>query len=103
VDADDRKPVSCIAELKTLDERDVLHGYLAGLAGGRDELGPEFNRSYWHGWCNGRRDKYRMQPTAESAKLGAGRNRKRESKPPNQRREAMEMYQRTQDDRDKVA
>lgn len=65
---DERKPVESVAELETLDERDILHGYLAGFAG-RDEPGVEFNRSYWHGWRNGMRDKGRIPGDAAMAKL----------------------------------
>lgn len=55
----DRTPVSTVIELAVLDERDILHGYLAGL-NGRDEPGIEFNRDYWHGWRNGMMDRGRM-------------------------------------------
>jgi len=67
---DERKPVSTLAELLTLDERDILHGYYAGL-NGCDEPSVEFNRSYWHGWANGMRDKHRMPPTPEAMQLAA--------------------------------
>lgn len=66
--SDERKPVSTVAELETLDERDILHGYLAGL-NGRDEPGVEFNRAYWHGWRNGMRDKGRIPGDAAMAAL----------------------------------
>lgn len=52
----ERTPVSTVAELRELDDRDVLSGYTAGL-NGREEPGIEFNRSYWHGWRNGMRDR----------------------------------------------
>lgn len=64
----ERKPVGTLAELETLDERDILHGYYAGLAG-REEPGVEFNRSFWHGWENGMRDRNKLPPTAESMNL----------------------------------
>lgn len=64
----DRKPVSTIAELETLDERDVLHGYFAGLAG-REEPGVEFNRAYWHGWRNGMMDGRRAPIDPEAGAL----------------------------------
>lgn len=65
---DERKPVTTVAELETLDDRDILSGYLAGL-NGRDEPGIEFNRSYWHGWRNGMRDKGRIPGDAAMAQL----------------------------------
>ena len=64
----ERVPVEDIATLRELDERDILHGYLAGLAG-REEPGVEFNRAYWHGWRNGMRDKGRIPGDAAMAKL----------------------------------
>lgn len=66
---DDRKPVATMAELETLDERDILSGYEAGRKGNRTEIGLEFNRSYWHGWRNGMMDSYRMKGDVDSEKL----------------------------------
>ena len=66
----ERMPVSDVATLRTLDERDILSGYYAGLAG-RDEPGVEFNRAYWHGWRNGMRDNGRIPGDSAMAKLAA--------------------------------
>ena len=64
----ERIPVEDVMTLLELDERDILHGYLAGLAG-REEPGVEFNRAYWHGWRNGMRDKGRIPGDKAMAKL----------------------------------
>ena len=64
----ERVPVSDVKTLAELDERDILSGYYAGLAG-REEPGVEFNRAYWHGWRNGMRDKGRIPGDAAMAKL----------------------------------
>jgi ribosome modulation factor len=68
-EGDARKPVSDLATLNQLDERDILAGYFAGLDGDGHEPSLEFNRSYWHGWRNGMMDRYRMKPDAASAAL----------------------------------
>jgi ribosome modulation factor len=65
-----REPVSTLAELEKLDERDVISGYYAGLHG-RDEPGVEFNRDYWHGWRNGMRDKLRIPADWAMGQLAA--------------------------------
>jgi ribosome modulation factor len=57
----ERTPVSTLAELDTLDERDVIAGYWAGYRGDGHEPDLEFNRSYWHGWRNGMHDSGRLQ------------------------------------------
>lgn len=51
-----RVPVTTVAELKTLDEAEMLEGYKDGLAGD-DEPGGNRSKSYWHGWRNGRSDR----------------------------------------------
>ena len=51
----ERTPIATLDELSTLDDRDVYHGYLAGL-NGAPEPSIEMNRSYWHGWRNGMAD-----------------------------------------------
>lgn len=45
-------PVSNISELETLDEKEIVEGYLDGL---KNEPKPSGNRSksYFHGWRNG--------------------------------------------------
>lgn len=67
---EERTPISDVATLAQQDERDMLHGYLAGLHG-RDEPGVEFNRAYWHGWRNGMRDKGRIPGDAAMTKLAS--------------------------------
>ncbi len=47
-----REPVSTVAELRLLDDAELLEGYLDGF---HREPAPGDNRSksYWHGWRNG--------------------------------------------------
>ena len=56
---DERIPVQTLEELDGLDERDMMHGYLAGYRGA-PEPSIEMNRAYWHGWRNGMVDGGRM-------------------------------------------
>lgn len=58
--SNEREPVKDLATLNSLDERDMLAGYNAGLNGDGHEPSIELNRSYWHGWRNGRMDRYKM-------------------------------------------
>jgi hypothetical protein len=46
------QPVETIADFRTLDECEILCGYLDGMSGSRCTLS-EVSRSYWHGWRNG--------------------------------------------------
>ena len=45
-------PVMTIRDFKTLDESDVLIGYMDGVEG-IPHPGSGHSRSYWHGWRNG--------------------------------------------------
>lgn len=45
-------PVTTVADLATLDEAEMLEGYLDGFKG-EPEPGGNRSRSYWHGWRNG--------------------------------------------------
>jgi ribosome modulation factor len=57
--SDERKPVTTLAELDALDERDMVSGYRAGM-NGAPEPSIEMNRDYWHGWRNGMADSGRI-------------------------------------------
>ena len=49
---DGSRPVTTIEDFRTLDEGEILEGYLDGVHGnppGRLDC----SRSYWHGWRNG--------------------------------------------------
>ncbi len=46
------KSVATVSDFRTLDESDVLLGYLEGFEGGA-RPGSGFSRSFWHGWRNG--------------------------------------------------
>jgi hypothetical protein len=50
------EPVTTLAELQSLDDREVVEGYWDGV---NNEPEPRGNRSksYWHGWHNGRADR----------------------------------------------
>ena len=56
-------PVETIPDFYTLDDGDVLEGYLDGFHG---EPPPDSTRSrgYWHGWQNGMIESDRMPRTA---------------------------------------
>lgn len=45
------QPVRNVADFHSLDEAEVLIGYMDGIAG--LSLDHEVSRSYWHGWRNG--------------------------------------------------
>lgn len=54
-------PVQTVAEFKTLDDGDMLEGYLDGFhATGTPDSSR--SRSYWHGWRNGMIESERMPP-----------------------------------------
>jgi len=50
-----RIPVETKADLETLNQDEILEGYLDGY-GGELNCGDNRSRSYWHGWRNGRVD-----------------------------------------------
>lgn len=56
----DRVPVMTLEDLATLDDAEVLEGYLDGYHG-EPEPGDNRSRSYWHGWRNGAVDGKRRQ------------------------------------------
>lgn len=45
------QPVRTLAELDTLDEEQMMEGYLEARPGD-PEPGPNRGKSYWHGWRN---------------------------------------------------
>ncbi len=63
-------PVRTIAEFRTLDEADVLLGYMDGFDGGAPP-GSDRSRSYWHGWRNGMADGGRCGPDDAQRALAA--------------------------------
>lgn len=46
------QPVETLVDFHSLDEGDVLCGYMDGLQGLPCEL-RQVSRAYWHGWRNG--------------------------------------------------
>lgn len=54
-------PVRTVDDFRTLDEGEVMEGYLDGFHG---EAAPNSSRSrsYWHGWRNGMVDSARRPP-----------------------------------------
>lgn len=52
------RPVQTVEDFRTLDDGDVLEGYLGGFDG-EAEPGNTRSRSYWHGWRNGMVDSAR--------------------------------------------
>lgn len=67
-------PVRTLEDLATLDDREVVMGYVDGLHG-CPEPGNNRTRSYWHGWRNGMVDSRRRESDAhqrELARLSSG-------------------------------
>lgn len=58
------QPVSTLADLDSLDEGEIVAGYLDWRAGD-PEPGPNRGRAYWHGWMNAARD-HRERPHTEA-------------------------------------
>ncbi len=63
-------PVSTIADFLTLDEAEVLIGYMDGFDGGAAP-GSNRSRSYCHGWRNGMADSGRCSPDDAQNSLAA--------------------------------
>ena len=61
-------PVATLADLKNLDEDEILAGYREGLTCDA-EPGSDKSRGYWHGWRNAQMDRGRMQHDASSSRL----------------------------------
>ena len=59
-----RVPVETKADLDTLNEDEILEGYLDGY-GGELQCGDNRSRSYWHGWRNGHNDRNHKVDTAQ--------------------------------------
>lgn len=62
--------VNTVADFKTLDDGEVLEGYLDGFhaLGTPDST---CSRSYWHGWRNGMIESHRMLPDNAYLRLAA--------------------------------
>ena len=60
--------VRTIEDFHTLDESDVLIGYMDGFAGGPAPVA-NHSRSYCHGWRNGMVDGCQLQPDADQVAL----------------------------------
>ena len=54
-------PVRTVEDFRTLDDGEVLEGYLGGFDG-EAAPGNSRSRSYWHGWRNGMVDSARCSP-----------------------------------------
>ena len=63
-----RHPVTTVADLKSLDEAEMVQGYLAGYEGW-PEPGDNRSRAYWHGWRNGASDGKHREIDAAQRKL----------------------------------
>jgi hypothetical protein len=61
-------PVRTLTDLETLDEGDILAGYLEARRGD-PEPGPNRGRAYWHGWRNAMIDMGEMPPDDASWQL----------------------------------
>jgi hypothetical protein len=54
-------PVETVADFKTLDDGEILEGYLDGFSG-EPRPNSGHSRSYWHGWRNGMIESGRKLP-----------------------------------------
>lgn len=62
------EPVRTLADLESLDEAEILFGYLETKRGD-PEPGPNRGRSYWHGWRNRMIDYGEIPPDDASRQL----------------------------------
>jgi hypothetical protein len=62
------RPVETVLDFKTLDEGEILEGYLDGFHG-LSVPDSTRSRSYWHGWQNGMIESERMLPTLAYERL----------------------------------
>jgi hypothetical protein len=72
------EPVRTIADFKTLDEGEVLEGYLDGFSG-LMPTAPTRSRAYWHGWRNGMIESERHPPDEAYIELQQAFERKRKA------------------------
>jgi len=63
------QPVRTVDDFRTLDDGEMLEGYLDGFDG---QATPDStrSRSYWHGWRNGMVDSARYPPDQAYLALG---------------------------------
>jgi hypothetical protein len=78
-------PVSTLADLDSLNEADILEGYLSTQRGD-PEPGENRGRAFWHGWRNRMMDMGELRPDSASCNLAheyleAGRLRALSSPP----------------------
>jgi hypothetical protein len=74
----DRIPVTTLEELDSLNEDEILQGYLSGRQGSAAP-GDDKSKSFWHGWRNGMIDSGHMISDREYyllATLVVNRNKK---------------------------
>ncbi|RKK05412.1 hypothetical protein EBE87_19450 [Pseudoroseomonas wenyumeiae] len=64
------QPVDTLADFYSLDEGDVLFGYMDGIQGLPCDL-KQVSRAYWHGWRNGVVDGGFLEPDEAQSKLDA--------------------------------
>ncbi len=62
------EPVSTKVDLETLDDKEIVEGYLSA-ARGDPEPGPNRGRGFWHGWRNGMIDLGEIKSDAASRQL----------------------------------
>ena len=63
---DSPAPVRTAADLATLDEDEIVAGYL-DFRPGDPEPGPNRGRAFWHGWMNAARD-HHERPATDAAR-----------------------------------
>jgi hypothetical protein len=65
------KPVLTSKDLASLDDDQVLDGYLSVIRGNYATPGSDKTRSYWHGWRNGMADKGKIPVDQSVRQLAA--------------------------------
>lgn len=65
------RPVTTVDDLATLDQEEVVNGYVDGF-GGEPEPGNNRSRSYWHGWRNGAVDGGHREADSAQRELARG-------------------------------
>lgn len=61
--------VSTKADLESLDQEDIVLGYVAAMNGEVQEPASDKSRGYWHGWRNGMVDRGYAKIDTEQQRL----------------------------------
>lgn len=56
-----------LADVNSMDERELIAGYMSGYRGDDEPISSIYSRSFWAGWRNGAADSGRREPDAAQA------------------------------------